>query len=347
MADSWHPLLELTLARIREILRQPETMFWIFVFPVLLALALGIAFRAAPPEAVRVAVEDTVPQAQDLATALSRFADVHAEVVTVPAAAAALRAGKVALILQPSPQQTVTYRFDPVRPESRLARVVVDDALQRAAGRSDVLTVQERIVTEVGTRYIDFLIPGLIGLNLMSSGIWGLGFALAQARAHKLLKLLAVTPMRRWHFLLSYLLSRFLFLLLEVLVILGFAAVVFDVEVHGSLLSVMLIALLGAFTFAGLGILVAARAQSTEVVTGWMNLLMLPMWLLSGTFFSAARFPDFIQPFVKVLPLTIVNDALRAVVNDGIPLVATGPALGALLLWCVGSFLVALKLFKW
>lgn len=347
MTNPWHPLLELTLARMREVVRQPETVFWVFVFPVLLALALGIAFRAAPPEEVRVAVEETVPQAQALAAAISRSVDVHAEVVTVPAAAAALRTGKVALIVQSLSQQTVAYRFDPARPESRLARVMVDDALQRAAGRSDVVTVQERTVIEAGTRYIDFLIPGLIGLNLMSSGIWGLGFAVVQARSRKLLKLLAATPMRRWHFLLSYLLSRFIFLLLEVCVILGFAALVFDVKVHGSLLSVMLIALLGAFTFAGLGILVAARAQSTEVVSGWMNLLMLPMWLLSGTFFSASRFPDFIQPFVKILPLTIVNDALRAVVNDGISLVATGPALGALLLWCVSSFLVALKLFKW
>lgn len=347
MAEPWHPLLELTLARMREVLRQPETVFWIFAFPVLLALALGFAFQAAPPEKVRVAVEDTVPQAQAMATAIAGAADVQAEVLPAAAAAAAWRAGKVALIIQSASPHTVTYRLDPARPESRLARVVVNDALQRAAGRRDVVTVQEHIVTEAGTRYIDFVIPGLIGLNLMSSGIWGLGFALVQARANKLLKLLAATPMRRWHFLLSYLLSRFLFLLLEVLVILGFAALVFDVKVHGSLLSVLLIALLGAFTFAGLGLLVASRAQSTEVVSGWMNLLMLPMWLLSGTFFSAARFPDFIQPVVKVLPLTIVNDTLRAVVNDGLSLSATIPALGALLLWCVSSFLVALKLFKW
>lgn len=346
-AGTWHPLLELTLTRMREFLRQPEAVFWVFVFPILLAFALGLAFRNTVSERLRVAVESTTPQAATLAATLSRAPDVQAEVMPAEVAAQALRAGKVALVVQVTDVAALSYRFDPTRSESRLARFAVDDALQRAAGRADRLAVREDTNMEPGARYIDFLVPGLIGLNLMGSGIWGLGFALVQARAQKLLKRLRATPMRRWHFLLSYMLSRLTFLLLEVFAILGSTALAFGVSVHGSWLSMLLIVILGACTFAGLGLLTGSRARTTEGVAGLMNLVMLPMWLLSGTFFSAARFPDFLQPFVKILPLTALNDALRAVINDGLALAATLPQLGILLGWAVLSLWVALRLFRW
>ena len=177
--------------------------------------------------------------------------------------------------------------------------------------------------------------------------MWGLGFAIVMARMQKLLKRFAATPMRRWHFLLSFILSRLIFLFLEVLVILTFAYFVFGVKVHGSLLAVLLIAILGSMSFSGLGLLVAARPRTIEGVSGLMNFVMLPMWLLSGTFFSAARFPDFLQPFVRALPLTAVNDALRAVINDGATLATTSRQIVILLAWGVVSFVIALRIFRW
>ncbi|MGH9766191.1 MAG: ABC transporter permease [Blastocatellia bacterium] len=356
-SEAWtHPLVELTKARIREFVRQPEAVFWVFGFPLLLAFALGIAFRNTAPEKLPIAVENGAPTAAETAAAISRSADLQAVVMSPAEAAQALRTGKVALVVRSASATSATsngsspefdYRFDPARPESRIARLAVDDALQRAAGRQDAAVIREQTFTEPGARYIDFLIPGLIGLNLMGSGLWGLGFVVVQARTQKLLKRLAATPMKRWHFLLSFMLSRLAFLVLEVAAVLAFGYFVFNVKIHGSLLSFMLISLIGSLAFAGIGLLVASRPRTIEGVSGLMNLVMLPMWLLSGSFFSASRFPDFLQPLIKALPLTALNDALRAVMNEGASLGATAAGIGILSAWGLVSFVVALKIFRW
>jgi ABC-type multidrug transport system permease subunit len=256
-------------------------------------------------------------------------------------------AGTAARAETPALDPSLEYRFDPTRPESRTARLAVDDALQRAFGRRDVAGTRDQTVIEPGARYIDFLIPGLIGLNLMGSGMWGLGFALVQARNRKLLKRLAATPMRRSHFLLSFMMSRLIFLSFEVFAVVVFGWAVFGVAVHGSIINVGIIALIGSLSFAGVGLLVASRPKTIEGVSGMMNLVMLPMWLLSGTFFSYSRFPDFLQPAIKALPLTALNDALRAVMNDGAPLRSIWVAVAVLAGWGLVSFAVALKIFRW
>jgi ABC-2 type transport system permease protein len=376
---SFHPLAELTLARVREFLREPEVIFWVFVFPILLVFALGIAFRNTGPEKVRVAVERSEANARasaGLAGALARSSDIEVLQLSAAEATQALRSGKVALVVRAagepdaaqtqaaagveeakpessSPQASApasasfTYRFDPTRPESRQARLVVDDALQRAAGRTDVAQARDETFTEPGARYIDFLIPGLLGMNLMGSGLWGVGFAVVNARTKKLLKRFAATPMRRSHYLLSFVLSRLFFLVLEVAVVIAFAWFAFGFTVRGSFLQMIFLLLLGALTFAGVGLLVASRPKTIEGVSGLMNLVMMPMWLLSGTFFSSARFPIFLQPFIKALPLTALNDSLRAVMNDGSSLTGSWLAVVVLLAWCGISFLVALKIFRW
>ena len=367
-------LVQLTKIRYLEFVREPEAMFWVFIFPVLLAVALGIAFRNTAPEKMPVAVESSSSGATELANALSGSPDIRAIVLPPGEAAHALRTGKVVLVVREgdandgansgnanqstdqnissasAPSQSVpsiAYRFDPTRPESRLARMTVDDALQRAYGRADVAGTSDETVTEPGARYIDFLIPGLVGLNLMGSGMWGLGFAVVLARTRKLLKRLAATPMRQSHYLLSFMLSRMVFLVLEVVAVVGFAWIAFDVAVRGSLISLAAISLIGSLTFAGLGMLVAARPKTIEGVSGWMNLVMLPMWLLSGTFFSSSRFPEILQPFIKALPLTALNDSLRAVMNEGAPILSSWPEIGVMLAWGLVSFVLALRLFRW
>jgi len=239
------------------------------------------------------------------------------------------------------------YRYDSTRTESRLARLQVDDAVQRARGRADPVRVEDERVTEPGARYIDFLIPGLLGMNLMGSGLWGVGFSVVQARTKRLLKRYMATPMRRSHYLLSFVLSRLVFLFVEVAALVGFGWWIFDVGVRGSFGAVAFITVLGALSFNGLGMLVASRARTIEAVSGLMNLVMLPMWILSGTFFSYARFPDAMQPFVRALPLTALNDALRAVMIDGSPLARLGTPLGIVTAWGVASFAVALQIFRW
>ena len=340
-----HPLVELTLMRVREFLREKEAVFWVFVFPVLMTFALGIAFRNTAPDKTLVAIEADA-KASETASLLSHSPDITATVLSPDAAAQALRSGKVAIVVKPT-NDAYEYHFDPTRPESRTARLLVDDVLQRGRGRSDVAKVGDQTITEPGARYVDFLVPGLIGMNLMGSGLWGLGFTVVIARSRKILKRFAATPMRRSHYLLSFMLSRLVFLVLEVAAVLIFATLAFGFTVRGSWLSVALITGLGGFTFSGIGLLVAARPTTIEGVSGLMNFIMLPMWLLSGTFFSSERFPQVLQPFIQALPLTALNNILRALMNEGGSLSSNWVPIAILLTWCVVSFVIALKIFKW
>jgi ABC-2 type transport system permease protein len=341
-----HPLAQLTRVRYREFFREPEAVFWVFIFPVLLAAGLGLAFRSRAPDRTAVVVVGP-PSADSLVQALRHQGQIDASHLSDSAASEALRNGDVALVVVATNGQQIEYRYDDTRPESRTARLQVDDALQRAQGRRDPVKADDRLVRERGGRYIDFLVPGLLGMNLLGSGIWGLGFAIVDARKKRLLKRLIATPMRRWQYLASFALSRLTLLFIEVGLLLGFAVLVFGVPLRGSLPLLILICLLSSLCFASLGLLIASRAQTMEGASGLMNLTMLPMWIFSGVFFSSSRFPDTIQPFIQVLPLTAVIDALRANVLRGAGLPAVAPELAIILAWMVLSFALALRLFRW
>jgi ABC-2 type transport system permease protein len=346
-AKSLHPLVELTATRVREFLREKEAVFWVFIFPVLMTFALGIAFRNTAPDKTPVAIEaTTAAKANEVAQLLSGSPEITATVMSPGEAAQALRSGKVSIVVRVE-NDSFEYGFDPTRPESRAARLMVDDVLQRGKGRADVVKVGEERITEPGARYVDFLVPGLIGMNLMGSGLWGLGFTVVIARSRKILKRFAATPMRRSHYLFSFMLSRLVFLVLEVAAVIVFASLAFGFTVRGSWLSLALVTVLGGFTFSGIGLLVAARPTTIEGVSGLMNFIMLPMWLLSGTFFSSERFPQVLQPFIKALPLTALNSVLRSLMNEGAALSSNWIPITILLAWCVVSFVVALRIFKW
>jgi ABC-2 type transport system permease protein len=349
MADlSFRPgLRALILTRFREFFREPEAVFWVYVFPILLATGLGIAFRSRPPERVPVGWGTWNQDRAELLSALEQDSTLLVRRYDDSAAAdAALRNGKVALLVLPG-TPPVGYRFDDTRPEATVARLRVDDALQRAAGRSPVLGTSDQIVRERGSRYIDFLLPGLLGMNLMGSGIWGSGFAIVDARKKKLLKRLAATPMSRADYLASFLCAQLVMLCLEVSCILGFGVLVFQVPVRGSLLSVTALCGLGALAFGGMGLMAASRPRTIEGASGIMNLIMMPMWVLSGVFFSSSRFPEAVQPLIHALPLTAVVDGLRAIMLEGATLGAIGGELLVLAVWLVVGFAVALKIFRW
>lgn len=344
MSAYLRPLFELTLARLREQSRQPEILFWVFAFPILLAVALGLAFRNRPADVIRVAVEAGAG-ADTLAARLEAEPGFAVSVLPADIASEHLRTGRVALVVVSS--DSIAYRFDPNRSESRLARLATDDALQRALGRRDARPTVDRVVTERGARYIDFLIPGLLGLNLMGTGMWGMGYAVVDARRRKLMKRLVASPMRRSQYLLSFIAARLVLLGPEVAVLVGFGALVFGVPVRGSLASLALVSVVGAMCFAGIGLLTACRAQTVEAVSGLMNLVQLPMWVLSGVFFSPANFPAAMQPFIEALPLTALNEALRGVMLDGASLAALATPLAICAAWGAISFAVALRLFRW
>jgi ABC-type multidrug transport system permease subunit len=339
-----HPLLELTSVRTKEFLRETEAIFWVFGFPLLLALALGFAFRSKAPDRVPIAVVNG-PQATARMRALGQSPALLPRLVSADEGRAQLKTGKVSLMIDGD--STPVFHFDPTRPEARTARVEADDALEKAAGRRDVFRANEVHVSEQGSRYIDFLIPGLIGMNLMSTGMWGMGFTIVNARMRKLLKRLVATPMRKTDYLFAQFLSRLMFLVTEVTILVAFGWIVFNVRVNGSIALLVLVCLVGGFSFSGLGILGASRARTIEAVSGIMNLVMVPMWICSGVFFSYERFPDAVKPFIRALPLTALNDALRGVMNEAVPIgQITGPLI-VLTAWGVGSFVLGLKFFRW
>jgi ABC-2 type transport system permease protein len=347
------PLGQLISARVHEFLREPEALFWVYGFPILMTLALGIAFRNQRVEKIVVDVIDS-PSAKttrDALTSAETSERFQAQISSDEEAHLRLRTGRTDLVVLSTTDADACphyeYRFDPTRPQSVLARSAVDDRLQRAGGRRDVADVTLVQVDESGGRYIDFLVPGLLGMSLMGGGIWGVGFVTVDMRMRKLLKRFLATPMKKIDFLLGIMLSRMLFMVPEVLVLLLFARYAFGVVNHGSVLTIILLVLLGAVMFSGVGLLVASRAKTIETVTGLMNLVMLPMWIVSGIFFSSDRFPAVAQPFIKAVPLTPLINSLRAAMLEGATLASQLPRVGIMVAWGVVCFTLALRWFRW
>lgn len=334
-------LFQLTRIRLLLVWREPEAIFWIFIFPILLAVGLGIAFRDRPPDVLPVGATSA-----QLTQALGADKGLRVTQMDQAAGKHALDTGTILMLAIEQPGG-VTYQYDDTNPDARNARLLADRAIQLAAGQRESVSTKNELIHETGSRYIDFVVPGLLGMNLMGSAIWGLGFAIVEARQKKLLKRMVASPMPRWEYLAAFLLSRLVMLVIEVLAFLGFAGLVFGVPFRGSLLELAFLCVLTSMAFSALGLLISSRARTMEAASGLMNLVMLPMWILSGVFFSASRFPAVIQPFVRALPLTAANEAFRANMLQGVSLSHLMPQVGILVLWLIVPFAVSLRIFRW
>lgn len=339
----WPPLAELTRVRLLEFFREPEAVFWAFVFPILMTLTLGVAFPGRGDEPIHVGVPKG--NGGQVASALTRAGGFSVREIEPDAIVAALRDGDVHIVVEDG--EPPAYRFDPTRAESRLARLAVDDVLKRSAGRQDPWRAREERVVVPGSRYVDWLIPGLLGVNIMTTGVWGIGFSIVQARWRKLLKRLVASPMRKRDYLLAQVLARLVFLVGEVSVLVAFGVLAFDMPLRGSWWAIASVSILGALSFGGYGLLVSSRARTFEAISGLVNAAVLPMWIFSGVFFSSANFPDAAQPFIQALPLTALNDSLRAIMLEGVSLAQVTPDLLILTVWGAVPFGIALKIFRW
>lgn len=328
-------------------------------FPLVLALILAAAFPNRPVAAIKVDVVGTDDTATTLATNWSERdltpkleATSHAE----EEALRRLRTAKTSLVVYADKSAPAGYRLvsDDSQPGSVLARAAVESIILRDANPKAQLPeakpLSEALPDTTGGRYFDFLLPGLIGTNLMGGGLFGVGFLIVDMRVRKLLKRYLATPMRKSDFMLSLVISRLIFTVSEIGVLLAVAHLPFEyfgLRVHGNWFALIFLILLGGASFSGLGLLVASRARTMETASGLLNAVMLPQYLVSGVFFSSTSFPDFLQPFIKVLPLTALNDGLRAIINDGAGFEAILWPTVILLSWGLVSFFAAIKLFKW
>jgi ABC-type multidrug transport system permease subunit len=338
------PIIELTLARLREFVREPEALFWMFLFPIVLSVAMAVAFPAGGGQAVRVGVI-AGPHSDALRETLASAKDVVVRDLTDEDQLRALRNGEVHVIVVAG--NPPTYRFDPTREESKLAQLVVDNVLQRAAGRANPWHAREDLIEVPGSRYVDWLIPGIIGLGIMNNGLWSIGFMTVQARLRKLLKRLAASPMQKRDFLMAPIIARMAFLGPEVAIPLVFGSIAFSMPIRGGVVSIAIVSIVGAMMWGALGLLMGSRARTFEAASGLMNLMSVPMWVLSGVFFSSSNFPDVVQPFIQALPLTALVDAMRAVILEGASLASLWHELAILAAWTVVPFAIALKIFKW
>jgi ABC-2 type transport system permease protein len=347
IAPRWQALVHMIDARVREFIREPHAVFWVYGFPIILAISLGFAFREAAPEPPHVDVQETPDSARAEAIANrlrnERWADANLKVEILPAEECKqrLKIGKTALYLIVD-GDLIEYVHQDARAESVQARYWVEALLARKDIEPKISALDEP-----GSRYIDFLFPGLMGMNIMGGGLFGVGFVLVDMRVRKLFKRLMATPMRHGDFLLSLLLSRMLFLIPEMLSLLVVSYFAYGVPINGSLVTLALVIFAGSCAFSGIGLLLGSRTEKTEAMSGMMNLIMMPMWIFSGVFFSSKRFPDEVQPFIQALPLTQLNDALREVMLEGKTLWDIGWRLAILASYAVVCFTLALKLFKW
>lgn len=338
--------VQLVLSHLRGYLREPEAIFWTYGFPLIMVVGLGLAFNSETETVTAFTVVETATPVP-VVDALREDSSFDIQVLPMADALDSVRRNRTPLAVSIGEDGSVEYFFDPTNPDGSTARRVVGDALQRAAGRSDALEWADNRTDAPGSRYVDFLVPGLIGMNIMGAGLWGIGFSTVDLRVKNLLKRLVATPMKRSHFLLSLVSSRIVFFVPEMLFLLVTAHLIFGVPIAGNYASILVTAFVGSLTFAGLGLLTASRARRIESISGLMNLVMIPMWLCSGIFFSSERFPAFLQPFIQALPLTQLINALRSLILAGEPIASQATSLAILGVWCAVSYGLALRFFRW
>jgi ABC-2 type transport system permease protein len=196
-------------------------------------------------------------------------------------------------------------------------------------------------------RFIDFLMPGIVGMAIMQMGLFSVAFAFVQLKKQGILRRLLATPVRPASFLLAQVVTRLVVSVLQTLVLIGVAVFFFDVQLEGNILVVLLLAMIGGAVFISMGFAISGWAKSEEVAAPIANVIALPMMVLSGVFFPREGMPQVLQRVTDYLPLTYLADALRNVAIDGATLWSQWLNLAGLAVWLLISFLIAVKLFRW
>lgn len=344
-----HPVVLLVLANFREFFRQPGALFWAVFFPILMAGGLGLAFTQKGELTQKVAF---VGQQETTETSWSKrvgndktgYTNYQFLRVDFDEGLVLLKRGTVDIIVSQG-ANGYEYHFDPLNPEAQLAYLNLTAVLN---GGSSQLSGDDVVpLTEIGNRYIDFLVPGLMAMGVMMSCMWGISYGLIEKRSKMLLRRMVATPMKKTHFMAGVLIARTVMSAMEATLLVGFSWLFFDIRIEGQFLALVVLFLAGTLAFAGIAILTASRTDNTYVGNGILNAVVMPMMILSGIFFSYQGFPDWAISVIRLFPLTIFADTARAIFIEGAgwqQVVLPVTVLGGLGAVCMG---IGLKIFKW
>ncbi|MDR2497330.1 MAG: ABC transporter permease [Tannerellaceae bacterium] len=359
-------LFELIRTFWLETIREPETLFWGIVFPVLISIGLGLAFTQKSEEKFQVLVISERPTELDSVLAIYGRAGEYkgrpAQVWRVTdkvlgnaefnfvrsdlrSAIVSLKRGEADVMIGDT-LGALRYHFDPHNSQAQLVYMKLSAMLKSPSVRTEDSSPVEPITLK-GVRYIDFLIPGLIAFGLMGSMMWGVSYTIIERRSQKLLRRMVATPMRKSNYLISLMAVRTFMNIIEALILIAFAALIFGITVQGNIAALITLYMAGNLAFAGIAILISSRTHKTEVGTGLINLVQMPMMILSGIFFSYHNFPDWSIGFIRLLPLTAMADGIRSIFNEGAGWMEILSPTLALSVLGVSCFIIGMKRFKW
>lgn len=364
----------LTSALFREIIREPGVLFWGILFPILMSLGLGLAFTKKADVVRKVAVismtEMTDTDTSDLIIFLKNKCEINTNnkedfrwkyeirneklgntlflfyELSWDDAMIQLKRGTVNLILKDNNGQT-EYHFDPMNSDAELTYLKLGGIIGSGMVVPQERSAEIKPLTITGTRYIDFLVPGLVAMGVMMSSMWGISYGIIEKRSKKLLRRLVATPMKKSYFLIALITVRLTMNVFEAAVLILFAVLAFHMSIQGGIMALILIFIAGNAAFAGMAVLVSSHTSNTEVGNGLINFVVMPMMVLSGIFFSYHNFPDWSISVIQKLPLTMMTDGVRSIFNEG----AGFPEIifPAVVLFIMGAvfFSAGLKIFKW
>jgi len=336
--------------RWREFRREPSAFFWVMFMPILWMVVLGFAFSKPRPESYGVGwLSPETPSTLSESThkALTENRQIHLWEAPLGELETRIKRGEISMILQFDAQSKATYRLDQNNPEAVRARNFVNDVVQNQGGRTDPVPQSSENIQAEGGRYVDFLIPGLLGLSIMTTSLFGVGMTIVSNRKENLLKRYLATPMRAYEYIVSHMFGRLIILTADFSAVMIAGYLIFHFRLYGNFLHYVLFAILGAAAFTAVALLCAARTRSVPMISGLTNLISLPMMMLSGVFFSKNNFPDWLREGTAYLPLTALNDGLRKIALEGLPIQALGPEITVLGLYTVIASVIAQRLFKW
>ncbi|MDR1556890.1 MAG: ABC transporter permease [Tannerellaceae bacterium] len=360
-------LYRLSVAQFLETIREPEVLFWGMIFPVLISIGLGLAFTQKSELKFQVLVVEEQPTELDsllriyAQPILRNGQEAHVWKVTDQvlgntgftfvhsdwrSAIVALKRGEADMIVSDSLGK-VAYHFDPHNSQAQLVYLKLSSLIQSPVSVMDTGQSPVEPLTLKGVRYIDFLVPGLISFGIMSSIMWGISYTIIERRSQKLLRRMVATPMKKSNFLIALMFVRILMNVVEALILFFFAWLLFDIHIQGNIGALVVLFLAGNLAFTGIGVLVSSRTSRTEVGTGWINAVTMPMMILSGIFFSYHNFPEWSIGLIKLLPLTALTDGIRSIFNEGGGWMEILSPSIALSLFGITCFIAGMRLFKW